>query len=191
MLAKGAKTHEKIIAAAAAAFRRQGLHGTSIDRLMKGANMTVGGFYAHFGSKQALIAEVVLHVMRRSREELVDGLEQLDGPRFLQAIADRYLSEHHRDHPDAGCALPAVASEIVRAGEPARAALEVELERFVGAIAARFGSDQSKAARADGLAMIALCVGGLTLARAVSNPQLSTEILAACRRFVRPSAERG
>jgi TetR/AcrR family transcriptional repressor of nem operon len=190
MQAKGAKTHEKIIASAAQAFRKRGLNGTSIERLMKGANMTVGGFYAHFGSKQVLIAEVLSHVMRVSREELIDGLEHVDGARFLRAVADRYLSEHHRDHPETGCALPAVASEVVRVGEPSRVALEVELERFVTVIAARFGNEQSPSARADALAVLALCVGGLTLARAVSSAGLSTEILAACRRLVRSATER-
>ncbi len=151
---------------------------------MKGAGLTVGGFYAHFQSKEALIAETLPEVLRKTRKELFEGLDELSGTDFLVAIADRYLSTRHRDGVLAGCALPAILSEVVRAGDAPRKALSDEVERFISETSSRFEGESTSVARARALSVLAVCVGGLMLARAVSNPELSAEILSSCRSLV-------
>jgi len=155
---------------------------------MKGAGLTVGGFYAHFRSKEALVAETLPHVLQKTREELFEGLEALEGAEFLRAIAERYLSARHRDNVNGGCALPAVLSEVLRAGKAPRAALAKELERFIAEFAKRWTEEDITVVRARVLAVLAVSVGGLTLARAVSNRALSDEILRACRGLVAAAA---
>lgn len=184
MYSKSAKTHARILKSAGEAFRKHGFLGASVDRLMKGAGLTVGGFYAHFQSKEALIAETMPAVLSKTRKDLFEGLDALTGSDFLVAIAERYLSTRHRDGVLAGCALPAILSEVVRSGDAPRAVLSAEVERFAVEVAARLEGETHAGARGRALSTLAVCVGGLMFARAVSDPKLSEEIMSSCRALV-------
>src|SRR5258708_12752498 len=117
-------THERILVAGAALLRRAGVERASVGRVMSRAGLTVGGFYAHFASKRALVGEAMGWVLARKRSDWLRDLEALRGPAFLDAFVRRYLSRHHRDLVEQGCPLPAVLSERPRAGAPAPLALQ-------------------------------------------------------------------
>src|SRR4029079_9741489 len=99
--------------------------------------LTAGGLYAHFSSKQALLAEMLAVTLGQTREQLLAGLEGLDGPEWLRAVVGRYLSRSHRDRPAAGCALPALAADVARAGAAPRRALQAYLQQLAAELAPR------------------------------------------------------
>lgn len=147
--------------------------------------LTVGGFYAHFESKEALFAEVFQRSLLQTRAMLLSGLEDSRGFPFVAEVARRYLSRAHRDHPAEGCALPALAPELARQSEETKAGFERLFRQIVDDfephLPERSGSQLTRRDRA--LALAALLVGGLTLSRAVKSKELSDRILLACRRF--------
>jgi TetR/AcrR family transcriptional repressor of nem operon len=182
-------THERILEAASTLFRRQGFSATSVENVMRAAGLTVGGFYAHFGSKQELLTETLTRVMGRRRVEWLQGLEDLKGPEWMSHLVRRYLSRSHRDAEVPACILPASVSDVVR-GEPAvKETLAREVEKMAEAIAAHLPSDERASARERALAAYALCIGTMALARATKGTPLSDELLSASRKIAVLTAE--
>ncbi len=111
------KTRARILESAATAFRRQGYHATGVDKVMEQAGLTAGGFYAHFPSKDALLAEALEHYAAHASGKLEVGLEDASELERARAIVDRYLTASHRGHPERGCPIPSLAPKW---REPAR-----------------------------------------------------------------------
>jgi TetR/AcrR family transcriptional regulator, transcriptional repressor for nem operon len=176
-----AATRVRILSEAARLFRREGYRGTSVQRVMRSAGLTVGGFYAHFQSKQALLGFALRRVLAERRASLLDGLEGLAGRAWLEAVAGRYLSRSHRDTPDTGCALPSLSAELARGPRALRALLSSELNLLLAEMAAQLGPLGSLSARERAMGVLATCVGGLSLARATRGTPLSEELLHAAR----------
>src|SRR5690349_5483742 len=109
-----AQSKEKILSAASKLFCTQGFHATGVDQLMEKAGLTAGAFYAHFKSKKALLKESLQFAIRQNRSVLLHGTEGLKGRKLVETILQRYVSAVHRDHPEAGCPLPAVGAELHR-----------------------------------------------------------------------------
>jgi TetR/AcrR family transcriptional repressor of nem operon len=173
------RTREAIVRAAGRSLRLEGIEGSTVAAVMKRAGLTVGGFYAHFDSKQAMLAEAMRATSRQLWQRV---LAQASGkPLREQARAgvDEYLSERHRDDAAAGCLMPATGPEVARAGAPYRGVFAAGLTGFADDLARLLGG--GAAARARALGIIALMYGGLSLARAVGKGALSSEVLAAAR----------
>ncbi len=181
-----ATTHQRIVASAARLMRRRGLAAASVVRVMRGAGLTVGGFYAHFRSKTAMDAEVLRTTAAEWQRLWFFDLERSAGLDWLARAVKRYLSPAHRDRPDEGCPLPAVLSEVARADKPTRQAMAAAFEPTVAAFAAHAPATGRASARERALATLALCVGGLALARALRGHPLSDELIRACRRWALP-----
>jgi TetR/AcrR family transcriptional repressor of nem operon len=175
-------THERILEAASALFRRQGFSATSVENVMRAAGLTVGGFYAHFGSKQALLVESLTRIMSKNRGEWFQGLEDLRGAEWLSHVVRRYLSRAHRDAEVPVCPLPAVLSDVVRGESPLKETLSQQMDLMVQGIAENLSGDARASARERALATYALCIGTLSLARATEGTPLSDELLTAARR---------
>lgn len=174
-----AETRRRILDAAAAVFRRQGYHASGVDQVMREAGLTPGGFYAHFASKEALFAEMLPHALRQTRTLTETDPTAPVGGDWLQQVAARYLSPGHRRLVDAGCPLPALLPEVARATEPSRRAFQELFEEVIAHIAARGDRHRDEAT-----ALLAILVGGMTLARAVADEAEGDRILAACRQQV-------
>src|SRR3954471_10083763 len=89
------QTRAKILRAAGKVFRREGYHAAGVDKVMEEAGLTAGGFYAHFGSKEALLAETLARAAAAAGVPLDEDLEGLAGPARLQAFVESYLSRAH------------------------------------------------------------------------------------------------
>lgn len=174
-------TRTRIIEAAGRTFRNQGYIGAGIDGIMQAAGLSHGGFYAHFRSKDELLAETIRVSLERLRQRWFGGIDELSGLAWLQVVVDRYLSQQHRDEPALGCMMPPLVSELARAGELPRASFEAALSELVDEIAAKLPDDGVLSARERALASMALNVGAMSLARAVNDNELSSEILAASK----------
>src|SRR4051812_23535511 len=103
------RSHESILESAARLVRERGIAGAGVAEVMKGAALTVGGFYAHFASKDEMIDEALRRTASRLRDRLFAGLE---GKTAAHVILERYLSALHRDLGRLGCPFPAVAGEV-------------------------------------------------------------------------------
>ncbi|HET6960455.1 MAG TPA: TetR/AcrR family transcriptional regulator [Vicinamibacterales bacterium] len=167
---KKRRTHDRIIASAGRIVRKNGLAAASVSRVMHGAGLTIGGFYAHFRSKQAMDAEVV---------------EATLGNSSIPWSVDRYLSAAHRDDPGHGCPFPAMLSEIARADAATRMALARAIDVRAKKLARENPGKRGASARQRAYATLALCVGGLALARAMRGHPASDEVLSACRKWAR------
>jgi TetR/AcrR family transcriptional repressor of nem operon len=172
----GPETRRRILAAAAARLRKDGLAATGVEETMRDAGLTHGAFYAHFASRGALLAEALGLAATEAREAWFAGLETLPREARFGQIVGRYLSAHHRDQPATGCAFAALAAEAARADRATRDAFETELRQTLSRLGESVGEDQQA------LAVMALAVGALALSRAVLDPDLSDALLLAARR---------
>ena len=191
-----AETHDKILQAAAEAFREDGLPETSIPRIMEQVGLTHGGFYAHFPNKDALVSEACAHTLLGSVERTYARGANAPEGQGVRAIVDHYLSPTHRDNRSGGCVIPALGSEISRAPDEVRHPFSEALRQYFATIEP-FIADSVKEEVPDAeLALAATMVGGLLLARVVDDPELSDRILDTCRewaidRFGEPAGEPG
>jgi len=178
-----ARTHERIVEAAARAFRERGVESVAIADLMRDAGLTHGGFYAHFRSKDALVAEAMERGLADSRHEFLAEAEAANPEAPLREIIRRYVSRYHRDHPAEGCVLPALSAEVSREPGEVRRAYTGAVEDLVAGIAEHCPGNTPEARRDAALALIAGMAGAVALARAVDDPALSDRLLLATRRF--------
>jgi TetR/AcrR family transcriptional repressor of nem operon len=176
------QTRADILRSADRLVRARGIAGASVAAVMKGARLTVGGFYAHFRSKDALIEDVLRRAVRGMRDRFVAPLADRTTAERIEAVLRRYLTVLHRDHPAEGCALPATLAELAQEGAPLRRALADELEDFVTALA---GPGAGARRRQLALGALALMVGGLALSRATKGSPLSESVLESCIQFGR------
>jgi TetR/AcrR family transcriptional regulator, transcriptional repressor for nem operon len=178
---KAAEHRERIIDAAGALFRSKGFDGVGLADIMKAADLTHGGFYGHFASKDDLIAQA----SRRSMARAVANWRRVvaDAPdKPYAALVNHYLAPRHRDDPGHGCAFAALSGDAARCGKPVRKAFAEGLEPLID-ILAEVSSGRTKAARRrKAIATLAELIGTLILARAVGDAALSDEILDAARR---------
>jgi TetR/AcrR family transcriptional repressor of nem operon len=180
------QTRRRIVSAAARRFRERGYRAAGVDEVMKAAGLTPGGFYAHFPSKQALLAETLGLSLDQIRQTLLAGLDDLQGAEWMRAVVGRYLSRSHRDHPAEGCSLPALAAEIGREGRRPRRALQGYLQQLVAELAPRTPPAPGLDPEDRLLATLGLMVGTLLLSRAVDDEALSDRLLRAARRLAVP-----
>jgi TetR/AcrR family transcriptional regulator, transcriptional repressor for nem operon len=166
-------SHQRIIDAAAAQVRREGVASINIAALMSEAGLTHGGFYRHFGSRDELIAEAVEAALDRNPYQSGGNpSERKTGS--LDAVIDAYRNPTHRDNPETGCAVAALASDVARGDETCRAAYTTHVRRYLDLLA-RHGPSTSPDAP---YLTLAALVGAIALARAVDDPALSDELLA-------------
>src|SRR6187402_1324858 len=106
------RSRARILRAAAELFRGQGIDATGVDRVMARAGFTAGGFYAHFRSKERLVADAVDVAAEASRQRWYGRFDALRGRAWAQALIQTYLSDEHRDDRAHGCILPSLSAEI-------------------------------------------------------------------------------
>jgi TetR/AcrR family transcriptional repressor of nem operon len=182
-------TRARILAAAESLFRKQGFEGASVERVMRAAGLTVGGFYAHFASKEALLMESLRTFLQQRKERWVAGLEELHGQEWLSHFVRRYLTRQRRDDPQGGCMMPSVLSDLTRASPELQATLAEGFDTLAREAQAHLTDEQGVTARQKALATIALCFGAMTLARATASQPLSDELLQAARALLLAEGE--
>jgi TetR/AcrR family transcriptional regulator, transcriptional repressor for nem operon len=176
------QTRARILRAAGTVFRRQGYHAAGVDTVMEEAGLTAGGFYAHFASKEALLAEALAPAAAESGAARDLALEGVSSRARAEAFVERYLTTKHCNATEDGCPLPALISEVARTGAPVKASFEA----IIRALAARLQDQSGDGLTEDrALAIIALCIGGLGVARSVQDDAFGDCILAACRDLAR------
>jgi len=182
------ESRERILRAAARAIRKHGYEGVGIADVMKEAGLTHGGFYAHFESRDALLAAAADQEGVESTEHLTRAIAAAKPGQELTALVDAYLSDGHVAAPEQGCAVAAAGSEVPRQEAQVRRAASRRIKDFIGLIERQFPEWGKSAARDKAMAIAATLVGSVVLARAVDDPQLSKRIRKAARELIRASA---
>ncbi|MFF3851232.1 TetR/AcrR family transcriptional regulator [Streptomyces sp. NPDC002328] len=167
-------TRQRIIEKAGHRFKQDGIDGSGISTLMADAGLTNGAFYAHFASKDDLVAHVVSDELR-TQVERYGTLRP--GRAGLEDLVREYLSPEHRDHPGLGCPSAALLDEIGRCEGGAKQAYTDGARDILDEIAARLAPEDPQSARGTAVGLFTMLVGTLQLARALSEPKLSDEIL--------------
>jgi TetR/AcrR family transcriptional regulator, transcriptional repressor for nem operon len=174
------KTREAIIEAAAERIRAGGLEGLGVAAIMAEAGLTHGGFYAHFPSRDALLAAAIGRLFDKAIASL-DRYEAKYGVRAgLERYVDFYLSPRHRDDAAIGCPIPALAGEARRSADEVRAAFDEGLDR----LATRLSKLMPKGGKKQAIALLADMAGTLVISRAIGDVRQSNELLAAKRKNV-------
>ena len=175
---KKAQTRERILKAASAALIQRGPADPSVGEVMGAAGLTVGGFYAHFESKDAMMLEAFTQLLGKRRALIAEMDSELSGEERRALVAAFYLSRKHRDSTEQACPIPAAVGEMGRLPDNFRSALNEHIELMVAQLASS-PEDIDKV-----LADLALMVGGLALARALGAGELSDRLLRAAKSAV-------
>jgi TetR/AcrR family transcriptional repressor of nem operon len=189
-------THERIVDTAARALRGTGFHGIGVADIMKQAGLTHGGFYAHFPSRDVLLAEALERAGQDSQERLRRSIAagEARGLSQFRALVEGYLSERHLKTPESGCPVAALASEMPRQAEQVREAAAHRVRSLLAAVEATLPPGHPEGGAA---AVASQLVGALQLARTLGDNAQGRRHLAAARRFLleqfdspRPSGHR-
>ena len=168
-------TRQRIVEAAGRRFKRDGIDAAGIATLMSDADLTNGAFYAHFESKDDLVTTVLADQLRAQRHSFDTEPPDQAG---LEAFIRSYLSPQHRDQCADGCPSAALLDEIARRPDPTRQVFTDELMGVIDDIASRLDPTHVDAARTDALTLFGLMIGTLQLARALTDRDLSDQLLA-------------
>jgi len=184
------RTRDKIVQAAAAAFRAGGIANVRVEDVMARAGLTHGGFYAHFRSKEELLREAVKLAGDQTLENLSKPLSETRDDKRMEAVIDTYLSPAHAAHPEWGCPLATLGPEIARTRGVTHGVLAEGVQDRLAWMRGLLPEPQQKTVSDDQIiGTLACMVGGVILARAVGGKE-SDAVLAACREFLRGRSSR-
>lgn len=175
-------THDRIVETAARAIRRSGYNGTGVADIMKEAGLTHGGFYAHFASRDAMLAEAADRAGRESVELMERVVAMTPPDKVLQAMAQAYLSKEHLESIETGCATAALGSEMPRQASEVRRAATRRIKEMIDLVARQMPDWGQPSAHERALATVSTMVGALILARAVDDARLSDALREAALR---------
>lgn len=169
------QTRRKMLEAASQQFRSQGFSGTGVDGLAKAAGVTSGAFYTHFGSKTAAF-DAALALGLDEVIEAVPQFQKDNGEGWVQAFANYYLGEAHRNDLACGCAMAALTPEVIRSDRDVHKAYEKKMTLIAELVSNGLagGSDKDRLARA--WALLSVLIGGLSVARAMSGAAITDQV---------------
>ena len=180
-------THERIVDAAARAIRRSGYGGTGVADIMKDAGLTHGGFYAHFDSREAMLAEAADRAGADTVTTMTRVADAAPPHQELQAIIRAYLSKAHVEAVETGCAVAALGSEMPRQAPQVRRAATRRIKEMIDLVARQSPDWGQPGAHERALVTVATAVGALVLARAVNDPKLSDALREAALNQLTPA----
>ena len=180
-------SHERIVSVAARAIRRSGYDGTGVADIMKEAGLTHGAFYAHFPSREAMLAEAATRACAESAAAVAGVVAGVPAEEALTSMLGGYFSREHLENAESGCPLAALGSETPRQGPEVRRATTLHVKAMVDLVARQSPDWGQPGAHDRALLTIAAMVGTLVLARAVDEPALSDRLCEAALKYLAPA----
>ena len=178
------ETHQKIVKDASRRVRSEGLNGAAVAAVMRDTGLTHGGFYKHFRSKDDLLLESLRQAFEEVIALLVEAAEQARPQSAWKAIVKTYLSAGHCNHPERGCPLAALASELARAGKEMKGQILAEMtnykDRMLRFMPGRRAVDKERAFTV----IFSTMVGAVEIARMMPDPGARAKLLASTRDFL-------
>ena len=182
---KAVETRRRVLKEAAAAIRTVGPEGIGVAALMNKVGLTHGGFYAHFDSKDNMVAEAIGQMFDESYElflKLTAGVSPQQG---LVSYIDMYLSARHRDDRETGCPIPSLSGDLARMSTPTRERFFAGFERLRRGIAKLLKQSQCGSSNRLADSMLAEMVGAVAISRAIRDTPASTQVLEAARESIK------
>jgi TetR/AcrR family transcriptional repressor of nem operon len=179
------RTRQKLLAEASAAIRLHGPDNMSVASLMSKVGLTHGGFYAHFKSKDDLVAEAISYVLEERINALEKNLEGADLSAALTNYIDLYLSPEHRDLRDKGCAVVALNGDVARMSNDTKARFESGIQRSIKILTDILMKLNKENSDELACSMLTEMVGALAVSRTLSNSELSVWVLDTTRSSVK------
>jgi len=179
---EAAKTRQEIIKAASTLLRERGLHGISVAELMSEIGLTHGGFYTHFDSKEALASEAIEAAFGESVRAWHNVLERVRTKSGFASLVDLYLGEKHLSDPGTGCAVPALGSEIARAGPVVRESVAKGINEMIEIFSKQIDDTSPERKKERAIATVACLVGAIVMARCVNDRTTAQSYLEGTRR---------
>jgi TetR/AcrR family transcriptional repressor of nem operon len=178
-------TRDRIVEAAAAAFRQNGADQVGVSEIMQEAGLTHGGFYAHFASKEDLLVEALRYASEEATEllETESPAEGESGASRLLAAALTYLSSYHLEHAERGCPIAALGPELIRSSQKVRRGFAAGITRRLEGLR-ELATGGVKKRRQQAAGALACMVGGLIVARGLKDSERA-EFLNHCQAFLR------
>jgi AcrR family transcriptional regulator len=187
------ETHERIVEVAARAIRRTGYSGTGVADIMREAGLTHGGFYAHFDSRDALLAEAGDRAGAESVALAARVAAAAPPGLALQAMMQAYLSPEHIASIETGCPVSALGSEMPRQAPEVRRAATIRIKEMIDLFARQLPDWGRPQAHEQAMALVCALIGTTVVARAVDDPKLSQALCAAALKqfslFAEPRAD--
>jgi TetR/AcrR family transcriptional repressor of nem operon len=180
-------THERIVETAARAIRRSGYGGTGVADIMKEAGLTHGGFYAHFDSREAMLAEAADRAGANGMDVLARVAATAPPKKAVEAMLRAYLSKEHVEGMESGCAIAALGSEMPRQAPKVRRAATRRIKEMIDLVARQSPDWGQPGAHERALVTVATALGTLVLARAVDDPKLSHALREAALNHLTPT----
>ena len=180
-------SHERIVSVAARAIRRSGYDGTGVADIMKEAGLTHGAFYAHFPSREAMLAEAANRACAESAAVVAGVVANAPPEQALASMLRTYLSREHLEHAESGCPLAALGSETARQAPEVRRATTRHIKEMIDLVARQSPDWGQPGAHERALVIVATMVGTLLLARAVDEPALSHSLCEAALKYLAPA----
>ena len=181
-------THERIVAVAARAIRRSGYDGTGVADIMKEAGLTHGAFYAHFTSREAMLAEAAGRACAESAAAAADAVASMPPGMALASMLDAYLSKEHLENAEMGCPLAALGSETSRQAPEVRRVATRHIKEMIDLVARQLPDWGQPGAHQRALVTVSSMVGALLLARVVDDTGLSDSLREAALKHLTPTA---
>jgi len=181
---KKRETHDRIVRTAAAQIRERGYDSVSVATVMEAAGLTHGGFYAHFPSRDAMLAEALDAAASDSLGRLGKASDGVAAEHALKSFLDFYLSDRHVAHPEQGCVLAAVGSETRRQSPEVRRVMTRRVKEMADLVERQLPGWGKAGRHEDALGVLATMLGALVLSRAVDDPALVKDIRAAANRLL-------
>ena len=175
------RTHARIVERAAVLFRERGIDGIGLADVMQEAGLTHGGFYKHFASKDALVATACAHALSESARRMRRRAAK-DPRHALAAVVSGFLSEKHVADAGRGCAVAALGSDMFRCGDETRDAFTRGVSELIAVMAELQPAGGPRARRAAAMTTFAGMLGAVVIARGVTDPALSRDLLKTMRR---------
>jgi AcrR family transcriptional regulator len=169
-------THDRIVEVAARAIRRSGYAGTGVADIMKEAGLTHGGFYAHFDSRETLLAEAADSAGAEAVSLSADIAAAAAPGQSLQAVMHAYLSQQHLEDVENGCPVAALGSEMHRQAPEVRHAATRHIKAMIDMVARQLPDWGTPGAHEQAMFMVTSMVGTMVMARAVDDPRLSAAL---------------
>jgi TetR/AcrR family transcriptional regulator, transcriptional repressor for nem operon len=174
------KNREVVLATASRRFREHGVDGASVAGIFAEAGLTHGALYVQFpGGKESLATEAVAQAFAERRAIWEDLAETRAPAEALAAIVESYVSEDHRDDPGAGCPTPSIGAEVGRRGGAVRAAYTDGVRGLLEALERVVPGESADERRRSALRVLSTLVGAVLVSRAVDDPALADDVLAA------------
>jgi len=184
-----AVTHERIVDAAARAIRRSGYAGTGVADILKDAGLTHGGFYAHFPSREAMLAEAADRAGAAAVATSASIIADAPPEKSLQYLLRAYLSKEHVADVENGCATAALCSEMPRQAPEVRRAATVHIKEMIDLFARQMPGWGQRETHEQAMVLVCGLIGTAVIARAVDDPKLSEALRAASLKYLLPARD--